>query len=531
MPMTYMTAMPSSKFNNEKKITVLLLVLVLIGFLIRLLPIVRGQIFFWFDQGLDILLVKHLVVDHVFSLTGRYSSSQGVLMGPFWTWLLAIPFILSGGSPLANSVFFSILSLISSIATFKILTKLTTRTIGIIAAALTIFAPVYIFSSLVVSSPNPLTFLFIFYLWFLYEIVVNKKALFWIPLGLLVGIFFQLEVAVGVFTLPAVLLTLVAFKQYKTLWSRHFLAGAIIFSLTFLPQAIFDLRHNFLISKGFLDVIFGTSQSLHLGSDPLPVRLIERAKSFAQDFSRMALFVQPQILVWVTLLLAAVGWFQIHRQNLKNEKNVFKLLIITLLSFYICFSLYKGPLWEWYRAGLPIVYILLIAIPLGFLVTKNKIFAGAIILLLLIFIITGINPPSFLARLQNKTINDNAILQNQLSAIDYVYQSAGGKPFAYFAYTPPVYDYIWQYDFWWYGRSRYGYVPKNLGTNIPLLGIGTQSQPPKENEGLFFAIAEPNKERPWEVDGWFKSYIKVGKIISAKKFPGDIIVQERLTND
>lgn len=522
MPTTSMTAMHSNK--NIFFLTSLSI----IAIFIRIAPTIHHQIFFWFDQGLDTILVKQLVVDHKIILVSRYSGLAGVLMGPLWTWLQAIPFALSGGNPTANVIFFSLIATFGYLAIYRFLVPISkpAATFSFIGA---VFSPILIAYSSLVSSPNPLSFLFIFYIWFLYRIVVDEKTIFWLPLLFITALFFQLEIGFALFTIPAILTVILIFKQWRLLWHRHLLLGLLLFGITFLPQILFDLRHNFIISRGILTIFSGKS-SLYGVHDSLPVRFIERAKSFREDFVLMALYIQPTILAFIVFLLSVLGWLLAYKKKLSRYLSIFKLSAAVIATFYIGFSIYPGPLWTWYRAGLPVLYIIFLMSGLAVLWENVKYSKPILIVLLTVFIFQGANITQFTARVKGEPIQDNAILENQEKALDFVYQQAAGEPFSYFAYTPPVYDYIWQYNFWWYGQKKYGYLPKNWQMSIPLLGIGQQSKPPKADEGLFFLIIEPNKERPWEPDGWRKSYIKYGRVLKSREFPGKIIVEERIAH-
>lgn len=524
MPMTFLTVM----HLRTKLIIVLIAVASVVGFLVRIAPAIHHQIYFWFDQGLDTILVKQLVVDHKINLVSRYSGLAGVLMGPLWTWLLAMPFVLSGGSPVANVIFFSILGTFGGLAVYKFLLPIS-HSAAVFSFLGVLFAPVMIAYSNLVANPHPLSYLFIFYLWFLYRIVIDREIIFWPPLLFLVGLFFQLEIGFALFTIPAILAVIAVFGQWRNLANRYLFLGLLLFGLTFLPQALFDLRHNFLISRGVLALLSGKS-SLYGSHDPLLIRFFERAKSFRDDFILMALFIQPTILAAFAFLLSATGWMLAFKKKLRPYLNMFKLLVTVIITFYVGFSFYPGPLWTWYRAGLPVAYVMLLMAGLAIVWEKITQLRPILITLLLIFIVQGINPQRMSDYVAGKPISDNAILQNQEMAIDYVYKNATGRPFSYFAYTPPVYDYVWQYNFWWYGQKKYGYFPKNWQMGVPLLGIGEQSKPPKSDEGLFFLIIEPNYERPWEPDGWRQSYIKYGQVLSTYEFPGKIIVEERVAH-
>lgn len=432
-------------------------------------------------------------------------------MGPLWTWILAIPFILGRGDPTANTIFFSIVSLATALVGFRLFKDSLDVESRLIYLVLFIFSPVIIAAAQIASSPNPLAFLFIFYLWFLYQAVVEGRGVFLWPLFLLAGLFFQLEIGFALFALPAIFVALIFFGKLRLLKTKYFWLGLVLLGLTFVPQIIFDVRHQFLISQGMVKFLTGGGSSLYGAHNPLWFRFWERAQSFGEDFGRMIPISVP------LLVLASWGW-------LKKEGNYswLKLLGTIIVTFYVGFSLYPGPLWEWYRVGLPIVYVLFIAIGLGEVWKKTKILKIVTGGLLVIYV--------FLGSRGGIGSNDNANLKNQVTVIDYVYKVADGREFSYFAYTPPVYDYVWAYDFWWYGQKKYGYLPKNWQMTVPLLGIGKQLSPPRSDEGLFFVILEPNHERSWEPAGWLATYVKYGRVVNRQEFPGKIIVEERRTD-
>lgn len=505
MPTTFLTVMRLNK---------ILFGLLILGIFFRLVPVVTGNIFFWFDQGLDSILVKQLVVDHRLNLVSRYSGLAGVLMGPVWTWLMALPFAVSRGNPASFSVFLSLVSIGSSVFTFGFIKKHFGVAAALIAAGITLTAPIFVFNSVTAASPHPLTFLFILFIWAAYELFANGKAIFWVPLLFLTGLFFQFEIGFALFCLPAIFVLMVVFRRQP--FNRYFFIGAALMMVTFLPQILFDLRHDFLISKGILK-IFSGSNSLYGDHSPLPLRFLERAWSFGDDFLTMIILVRDWLIVSLTLILSVWGW---RRQK---NKELLKILLVILGVFYVGFSFYPGPFWAWYRAGLPIVYALLVAVPLGTLWEKVR-FTRLIIPVILLIIFTrafGINTKT--------DTGDVAMVKTQTAVLDYVYQSADGRPFYYFAYTPPVYDYLWQYDFWWYGQRKYGYLPVNFQLSIPLLGIGQQATLPKGDEGLFFLIVEPNRDTPGEPMEWRVNRVKVGKILEIKNFPGDVVVEKRTT--
>ena len=268
-----------------------------------------------------------------------------------------------------------------------------------------------------------------------------------------------------------------------------------------------------------MNLFLGSNNSLYSNQGSLFARFGERAWSFGDDFLRMALITRNPLIVIPIVATMIFGWY------ISNQKNLFKILLTIITVFYVGLSLYPGSIWDWYRAGLPIVYSLLLVIPLAVIFDKYRLTRIIIFIFFLCIFYKAVDLRSIIFQFQNKITYNVSSRKTQENILEYVYTSAEGNPFSYFAYTPPVYDYVWQYDFWQYGQNKYGYLPKNWQMSIPLLGIGVQAVAPTNNEGLFFLIMEPNPERPWERNGWKES--KVGKILETKIFPGDVIVEKR----
>ncbi len=99
-------------------------------------------------------------------------------------------------------------------------------------------------------------------------------------------------------------------------------------------------------------------------------------------------------------------------------------------------------------------------------------------------------------------------MKNELRVIDFMYHDANHTSFGEFVYTPPVYDYAYQYLFWWKSK-QYHYLPS------------------KSKNGKFYLIIEPDLEHPLAPNGWKQTVIKTGKVLWDKTFPGDITVEKR----
>lgn len=500
----------------------LVFILLALGLLYRLAPVFTDSVHFSFDQGLDIIMVKNLVADHNISLISRYSGLQGVLMGPLWTWILAPGFFLFRGNPASGVITLSIISVICALLTYLLYKKIIGEAAGFITLLFLLFLPVFVGFSKVVLSPHILAYLFPFFVWFSYKSFVEKDTRYFPLLGVFAGIFFQFEIAFAIFVVPVVLVYALVFRSRKLLDLKNIGLAIALFGVTFLPQIAFDFRNHFLITKSLIGFLEGSNNSLFTNALPFWQRVVSRLGTFHEDLTSMVFFVKPGILGISIVLISIFGWIKIISQKDRAKSSLLVLLLILIATFFVSFTIYKGPLWGWYRSGLPFVYLLLLTIPLGFFWDtggKGKILATLVVL---IFFYQSINPLNF--EQYQARVEAGNLTGSQSKIIKFILKDSRGKPFSYFAYTPPLYDYIWQYQFWWHSQSKSGISPENLQIGIPLLGIGQTSNNTLKQSGLSYLIVEPNKERPWEPLEFIKQHSKGGKVISKREFPSGLTV-------
>jgi len=126
-----------------------------------------------------------------------------------------------------------------------------------------------------------------------------------------------------------------------------------------------------------------------------------------------------------------------------------------------------------------------------------------------------------------------ATIKNQKVALDAVYIQAAGKPFKLYVYTPPIYDYQYQYLTWWYGRKTYGYLPSEYSYLPGETSYHPQkdkfTQPTKPVTGTdpvkVFLLIEPEATTD-RLTGWLGHFAAL-PLISEQTLPGDITLQLR----
>jgi 4-amino-4-deoxy-L-arabinose transferase-like glycosyltransferase len=251
-------------FSGKQKLSVLqgivFFVLFGLGFLLRAQETLSGNFLFLIDQGRDMLAVRDILYGHHLTLLGPYTSLQGVFQGPLWYYLLAIPTALFGGNPWGDVLLMLCLSMSVIIVVFFVMKQL----FGVRAAFVALFfiaiSPEAIAAATYSWNPHPmwlLVALFIICLYFL----SSGKAKFHLFVWPILSLMFHFETALAFFLVLATFLYLFI-TQKKAFLSKYFLLAAGIALLFFLPQMLFDIRHNFLMSRSLLALFQGHNQGL-----------------------------------------------------------------------------------------------------------------------------------------------------------------------------------------------------------------------------------------------------------------------------
>ena len=481
--------------------------------------IADGNFLFNMDSARDFVDVREMVELKKLRLTGPTTPIDGLYDGPFWYYFLAIGYVILKGDPYSAVLLQIILWAIGGFFLLKLVKNINiflTIPIGFVwvASNYIVLANLYSFN------PTPVTLLAPLFIYSLVEYLENGKAIYGMLTWILAGLFFNFEMNFGVFTPLIIFLSVVLTNNLKLLRKKWFWLGVGLFIATLLPQVIFDLRHQFIMSKAIFKHLSENSGS----NINLLVRFQSVSISFYNTF--VPTLMNQKWLVWLILGLfvaVLIGF-------LKTRKK--EILIIVSLTFitipFVGYLFLPVAINPWHLGPEMATSLILIAYLLKRLLEgtfPSKIVSVILSVSIIWFAILNIGN-SFIHDRRKPNL-DPSLFRNEIAAIDYVYQKAGGQNFKVYTYLPSVYDYPYQYLFWWYGKKKYGYIPGEYAysPNKPqYISNKEKFEGSKDNySGLVFLIKEPDRIRMRQA--WENDY--KGMKFIAKEMVGSIEIEIR----
>ena len=498
---------------NLRHIAYIILVAAIIsGVILRSVEVVNGNFLFGFDQGRDYLAVKNIVVDHKLTLIGSeigagVAGFSGIFHGPFYYYLLALPFIIFKGNPYGGMILMFVLGIATILLCYIIGRRLFGTKVGLLVAAIVAVSPPFIAYSRFVwnSNPSPLFILLAFYFVFLFTKEGKTKYLFWASFFSSFVYNFQLAMAIplsiALIIYCVLVVSLKQIKQYAVLF-----LGTI---LAFSPMLLFEIRHGFQAIKGLLIYMFNhpetaTTQTFWV------LLLRDHLLMFFDNF--LSTFPSQTISssIAVITILPVVFYFVLKEKDKQRKKFILYLLILMPVTF-IVLGFLRNFVYNYYLIHLNLAYIFLVVFAIvSTFKARHKIVNGIVIGYVAILLFSGIfsNIRTFYYDITD--YGGTHKIRGKLDAIDHVYKNADGKRFGLLVFSPPIYIYPYDYLISWYGKKKYGYVPH------------------QEKKGLVYLLIEKDTSKPWSYQGWLETVIKGGDVINTEQLTNGFIIEKRL---
>lgn len=350
---------------------ILLIVILLLAAFLRL-HMISSYMEFLGDEGRDVLIAKDILSGH-FTLLGPRSSAGDFYMGPFYYYLISPFLLLFNYDPVGPAIMVALFGAATVLLVYMVGNKFFGRLAGLYSAALYAVSPLVLAYSHSSWNPDILPFFSLLLMYAVFYTVAHSKSWKYFFLsGFLLGLCLQLHyLSLFLAVIITVYIFIIQWQKNKKimvipLLKKYLgiLTGTII-SLS--PFFLFELRHDFLNTRGIITFLFGNNVSYSTNTNFFTTV----AQVFFRIFARLVVdfpapgkaihFTLAQLIIWGALaMLLAAG--SIVVLVLQKKKLVSLLLGLWLFLSVLLFGLYKKEIYD---------YLFTFLFPLPFLLIGN----------------------------------------------------------------------------------------------------------------------------------------------------------------
>lgn len=476
------------KFENLKyKDWIILIALFLIALVLRFY-LINTNLFFGPEQGRDLLVVRDIVLSHKIVLIGPRTAVDGIFHGPFYYYLAVIPFLISKGNPVFIAYFFIFINSLSVFFGYLLGKELFNKRVGLITAFLFTFSFGAIAISRWLSHPPLIIPLSCLFFLFLAKFIKGKNN-YLILTALLFGLCGQIEftnyLLFGFILLSVLIIFRKRIKEQKPILLLVSLSVFIFSSIS--NYILFDVRHDFLISKGFIKLF--TKESGYYGT------FVNSIASSIDNFVKIANDTIFPLHSIPAVLIVFLGLFFVIKTE-KEKIGKFFILIWLMAPFFVFTLIKYNALYHYFAfiiIGLLIVFAVLID---RIFINKKNVAFGLLIIFTIVNLFTWYTYLPTNYRVFFQSTQPDLKYRDQEMVVKEIYKIANGKPFYFQAYTIPYWlQQEWEYLFWYYGKNVYGYLP--VHTNKGTLFVIIQDDPSSkqfQNDWLKYTVSKWGKE-------------------------------------
>jgi hypothetical protein len=252
---------------SSHKIIYLLLTLTLLGGLFIRTYRTDQILGFYYDQGRDAMEVWELWHEGDLMLIGPTTGIAGIFRGPFYFYLIAPFYLISGGNPVLPAYFLAFVSILAILLAYYLGMKIHSRTAGLLTAIIASFSFYMMVAGRWLSNPTPMLLLSMLLVWMLLLVNEGKKWA-WIIIALVSGLsLFHFGSSGEFFYFPALVLFFlwqlwknksrgIGDRFEKTMGWKVFLLSGLAFLLTASLLIIYDFKYEHLWSTNIRKFFF-----------------------------------------------------------------------------------------------------------------------------------------------------------------------------------------------------------------------------------------------------------------------------------
>lgn len=397
------------------------------------------ELFFWnVDQDLISLVVKRIAEEGRPQLIG-FPLPGGIYLGPFFYYLASFIYLLSGMNPSLIFVFSAILVAIATYLVWRVGKEIfEDEFVGMAAAVIFGFSHLANIYSRSISGLNFAPILALLLYLQLYRSLKVKRVNNLFLLVALLVISSQIEGS----TLSLILLAVLIFLIFKIrIGSQQILKILIAFVIFHIPLLIFDLRHDFFLTKSILNFASRVGSAGHFNSNVFfdilsvfpsfmsRVIMISGNNDVSEQILSCSNFVSARLDAISPLLfmltIAILGFFvlsQIFKKKFVwGEKIIFVHFILMIGGLFVYNLFLPGYVHEW------VLVIFLPAICLIYGLFLSKIFKTGVLGKVLVFSFLVV----FIALNIKETITSSNKygLGNRIDAVKSALNLVGDSPY------------------------------------------------------------------------------------------------------
>lgn len=491
-----------------------LVVLVAYFFITKIPLLSAGVIPFTFDHGKDSIAIFHMIQTLSPKLIGPWTSIPGLFFGPAWYYLLAPAYMIGLGHPVAPVWILVFLGIIQI--------WICARYFGLTAAIIVASSHAWFTLSQSAWNPFPMTLLSFILLAIFKSIDSTKKVtpLQAFGIGITASLGFHFSTAFAVFY-PILIITFFALRKLAP--KIPIIAFCIVgFAIPFVPQGLFEITHDFLQTNAVIRYL--------KEGDPQATSGPKLAEVVSVTFYESQLAVVPgthyqipYLALGLQVLTLGAYAFGLYK-SISTKKKVFfgkdtifwfgiPIIGFTFLHFNV-----------WYILGILPVVVVIVSQLLDRVPTKLK------YLVLGLFLLTPALKVVFYYDHDQPVLNGSRqFLPVKRAALDFIRKDANGRSFASYHYVPDIYDYSYQYLYFWQASrgqklpAEFSYKPgaiEYIQEKPELLAkySGNQYSNP---EVLYYVVEQT--QNPAFLETWWNEQ-SYGEIISEHKMSEEVTV-------
>ncbi len=461
---------------------------------------------FYYDQGRDALRVLDVLALRDLPAIGPITGIGGLYLGPLWFYLLAPFYFIGQGNPVIPAIFVCLLDVGAVFMLYWLGKEFYSRQVGILAAFFWGFSYYLTLSARWFSNPSPQPFFVVLLIYGLGKFFLEKKEKYLLLVSFCLAVTLQLQIASAIFFFPVIGLIWLVFRTKPK--KKQYLLGAILIFLAFLvPQFLFEIKNNFLMTKNFFSFTRGDLNTETQTWTIPTFQLIKERLLFYFDTFFSKLKPRPGLGSKILASLWLIFTFFFLKKERSQSMTLILVSFLVLPLFLLFFFVGNyGQLYGYYLTGYFPVFIFLFALFTAFFLKKK--FLLPIFIFIIIWFLNEnlVSQKNYLA--ERVDAPTRIALGNQLQTIDWIYQDAKDEKFNVDVYVPPVIPYAYDYLIPWRGKQIYN------------------QQPVEEWVPLLYTLSEVDPPHPERLEAWLSRQEGIGKVIKSQKF-GGITVERR----